>query len=168
MLLGRREFLTFIGATLAVGPAIAAPGEPFRIGARSGGTGISIAGVLAGSDPGRHAAAIRDLRRATGYWRRLRYSSTDPRKAAFAAALAEHFAAEPDLRFAATLAPGPSGAAAAPPGELAELAQFLTGCVYAEAAGATHPLKRDLAAATLSRLRRTGRFTVAGLAVQGK
>jgi hypothetical protein len=56
-------------------------------------------GLLAVADPSKHAGKINELRREVGYFRTLRYKSTDRQKIAFVKRLTDYFLAEEDLAF---------------------------------------------------------------------
>lgn len=145
----RRGFVTgAVGFVWLAPTAVAASaGESWAFPAASG---RRTSGLLVSADPLRHEAELEALRRRTGYFRPLAYASTDRSKAAFAAAVIDYRAAD-GLSFMARDGrdlPLPSGARAATSGRfpnLEQMAAFLTGCAFAAAHGAAHPLKRALA-----------------------
>jgi hypothetical protein len=154
----RRTFIAGFTA-LAVTPA-AATGQTTETGiyaAESGkhGTWPRVFGVMTVLRPAVHGAAIELIRRKTGYPRELRYMSTDRGKTAFARAVTDYFATQPDFRFrasvihedlAAEIDFGNVRVTADAASNLAQLARFLTGCVHGATTGIRHPVKAELIA----------------------
>lgn len=164
--INRRGFLAGVGI-LAATPAVAATvpmiSRPTVYLAESGkyGTWPRVFGLLATPRPATHAAAIELIRRRAGYPRELRYMSTDRGKIGFARAVIDYFAAQPDLKFSASIVSADAGVrmneaslrarvfgkGKAEPqsiANLAQLARFLTGCVHGSATGVRHAVKAEL------------------------
>jgi hypothetical protein len=139
--LSRRQFVT-AAAALVAAPAFAVAGTSWSFRAT---TRRRMIGWLTTTDPDTHEAALKALRAATGYTRRLTYASTDRLKLPYAMAAIGHLARAEDLAFATewvTVAPRNKPHGAYP--ELEQLAGFLTGCSYGATIGTKHPVKRAL------------------------